>query len=207
MEFSVWLALVGLFFAGGLTPGPAVMLVVSSSLRYGVRPSMLPAVGVSTANFVWIGLAAGGAAAIASRFPTAFLALKLAGLIFIIWLAVGLVRGASRDLRLSREAMPKRAALFGRGFGLQLANPNALVFFGALLPSFFDADRALVPQIAIMVATITVSEMTGLFVYAFAADRMARSFADPAFARWFNIGAAALMVGSAAFAVWATSQP
>lgn len=207
MEFSVWLALVGLFFAGGLTPGPAVMLVVSSSLRYGVRPSMLPALGVSTANLVWIGLAAGGAAAIASRFPTAFLALKLAGLIFIIWLAVGLVRGASRDLRLSREAMPKRAALFGRGFGLQLANPNALVFFGALLPGFFDADRALVPQVAIMVATITVSEMTGLFVYAFAADRMARSFADPAFAKWFNIGAAALMVGSAAFAVWATSQP
>ena len=103
--------------------------------------------------------------------------------------------------------MPKRAALFGRGFGLQLANPNALVFFGALLPGFFDASRPLAPQITIMVATITVSEMTGLFVYAFAADRMAKSFSDPAFARWFNIGAATLMVGSAAFAVWATSKP
>ena len=207
MELSVWLALVGLFFAGGLTPGPAVMLVVSSSLRYGVRPAMLPAIGVSTANLVWIGLAAAGAAAIASQFPLAFLALKLAGLGFIIWLAYGLVRGAARDLRLSREAMPKRASLLGKGFGLQLANPNALVFFGALLPGFFDASRPLTPQIAIMVATITVSEMTGLFVYAFAADRMAKSFSDPAFARWFNIGAATLMVGSAAFAVWATSKP
>ena len=43
MELSVWFALVGLFLAGGLTPGPAVMLVVSSSLRYGFRPAMLPA--------------------------------------------------------------------------------------------------------------------------------------------------------------------
>lgn len=207
MELSVWLALVGLFFAGGLTPGPAVMLVVSSSLRYGVRPAMLPAIGVSTANLVWIGLAAAGAAAIASRFPLAFLTLKLAGLGFIIWLAANLVRGATRDLRMAREEMPKRAALFGKGVGLQLANPNALVFFGALLPGFFDPDRSLTLQIAIMVATITASEMTGLFVYAVAADRMAKNFSDPSFTRWFNIGAAALMVGSAAFAVWATSQP
>ena len=52
MEFTVWLALIGLFFAGGLTPGPAVMLVVSSSLRFGFRPALLPAIGVSTANLV-----------------------------------------------------------------------------------------------------------------------------------------------------------
>ena len=207
MEFTVWLALIGLFFAGGLTPGPAVMLVVSSSLRFGFRPALLPAIGVSTANLVWIGLAAAGAAALATRFPLGFLALKLLGLGFIFWLAIGLVRAPPRDLRLSREAMPKRASLFARGVGLQLANPNALVFFGALLPGYFDPDRPLALQIAIMVATITVSEMTGLMVYAFAADRMARNFADPVFARWFNIGAAVLMAGSAAFAVWATSKP
>ncbi len=207
MEFSVWLALIGLFLAGGLTPGPAVMLVVSSSLRYGFQPSMLPAIGVSTANFVWIGLAAGGAAAIASQFPQAFLGLKLAGLAFIIWLGYGLVRAKPRDLRLSREAMPKRRALFGKGVALQLANPNALVFFGALLPGYFDATRPLFIQVAIAMATITFTEMVGLAVYAIAADRMARSFANPTFTRWFNVGAAALMVGSAAFAVWATSRP
>ncbi|MGB3625496.1 MAG: LysE family translocator [Henriciella sp.] len=207
MEFSVWLALIGLFLAGGLTPGPAVMLVVSSSLRYGFRPAMLPAMGVSTANFVWIGLAAGGAAAIATQLPSAFLFLKLAGLAFIIWLALGLIRAQPRDLRLAREAMPKRAALFGKGVGLQLANPNALVFFGALLPGYFDASRPMWPQILIALATITFSEMFGLAIYAAAADRMAKNFASPGFARWFNIGAATLMVGSAAFAVWATSRP
>ena len=206
MEFSVWLALIGLFLAGGLTPGPAVMLVVSSSLRYGFRPSMLPAIGVSTANIVWISLAAGGAAVIAAQMPQAFLALKLAGLAFIIWIAVGLVRAKPRDLRLSREAMPKRAALFGKGVGLQLANPNALVFFGALLPGYFDASRPLGLQVAIAMVTITFSEMLGLAIYAAAADRMAKNFASPVFVTWFNRGAALLMVGSAGFAVWATSR-
>ena len=207
MEVGVWLALIGLFFAGGLTPGPAVMLVVSSSLRYGFRPAMLPAVGVSAANLVWIGLAAGGAAAIAVKFPAVFLALKLAGLCFIVWLAYGLVRAQPHDLRLSRGAMPKRAALLGKGFGLQLSNPNALVFFGALLPGYFDASRPLGLQVMIVMATITVTEMVGLAIYAGAADRLTRSFSDPRFAHWFNIGAASLMVASAGFAVWATSRP
>ncbi|RIJ30563.1 LysE family translocator [Henriciella mobilis] len=206
MEFGVWLAMIGLFLAGGLTPGPAVMLVVSSSLRYGFRPAMLPAIGVSTANLVWISLAAGGAAAIAAQFPAGFLVLKLAGLCFIGWLAIGLIRARPRDLRLSREAMPKRAALFGKGLGLQLANPNALVFFGALLPGYFDASRPLILQVAIAIATITFTEMLGLAFYAAGADRLARSFATPSFAKWFNRGAAALMFSSAAFAVWATSR-
>lgn len=207
MEPSVWLAMIGLFLAGGLTPGPAVMLVVSSSLRYGFRPSMLPAIGVSTANIIWISLAAGGAAAIASKLPQGFLILKLVGLAFIAWLAFGLIRAQPRDLRLSREAMPKRSALFGKGVGLQLANPNALVFFGALLPGYFDASRPLGLQVMIALVTITLTEMFGLAVYAVAADRMARNFASPVFAKWFNRGAAALMFGSAAFAVWATSRP
>lgn len=207
MEFGVWLALVGLFFAGGLTPGPAVMLVVSSSLRYGFRLAMLPAIGVSLANLLWIGLAAGGAAALATKFPSAFMVLKVAGFAFILWLAWGLVRATPEGLELSREAMPKRAALLGKGFGLQLSNPNALVFFGALLPGYFDADHDMGLQITIAMVTITVSELTGLAVYAIAADRMTRSFSHPGFARWFNIGAACLMVGSAGFAVWATSQP
>ncbi|MEQ3745965.1 MAG: hypothetical protein ABNH53_06975 [Henriciella sp.] len=46
MDLSVWFALIVLFFSGGLTPGPAVMMVVSSSLRYGVKPAMLPALGI-----------------------------------------------------------------------------------------------------------------------------------------------------------------
>lgn len=206
MEPGVWLAMIGLFMAGGLTPGPAVMLVVSSSLRHGFRPAMLPAAGVSCANLIWITLAAGGAAAIASQFPAGFLILKLAGLCFIAWIAAGLIRAEPQDLRLSREATPKRRALFAKGIALQLANPNALVFFGALLPGYFDASRPLGPQVAIAMATITFSEMFGLTIYAAASDRMAHNFASPAFVKWFNRGAAALMFTSAAFAAWATSR-
>jgi threonine/homoserine/homoserine lactone efflux protein len=206
MDIAVWLALVGMFFAGGLTPGPAVMLVMSSSLRYGLKPALLPAIGISTANVVWILLAASGTAALATAFPMVFLGLKIAGLCFIAWLAWSLATADPNQKRASANKAPPRAHLFAKGVGLQLANPNALVFFGLLLPQFIDGDRSLSQQIALILATITVTEMLGLTVYAWLADTMNQRFQSESFSRRFNRLAAALMLGSAIIAVWATSS-
>ena len=205
MEFGVWLALIGIFFAGGLTPGPAVMLVMSSALRHGPRLALIPALGISVANLVWITLAATGAAALAAQIPLALLALKIAGICFIAWLAWTIATADPTQPRADASLAPPRAALFGKGVGLQLLNPNALVFFGLLLPAYFDPARSAVTQALIVMATVTATEMLGLTLYAFAADAMNRRFADPAFARRFNIVAAILMLGSAIFAAVMTS--
>jgi homoserine/homoserine lactone efflux protein len=127
MEIGVWLALVALFVSGGLTPGPAVMLVLTSSIRYGFTASMLPALGICAANLVWVTLAASGASALARAFPAGFLALKLAGVGFILWTAWKMAFAGPVDL--TRAEPPPKARLLGFGVGLQLANPNALVFF------------------------------------------------------------------------------
>lgn len=204
MDVSVWIALFVLFFSGGLTPGPAVMLVVSSSLKYGFKLALLPALGISTANVVWTALAVGGAASLAAAFPTALLALKIIGVCFILWLAIQLVRSGTRDLRQPGAVLPNRAKLFASGVGLQLANPSALIFFLLVLPSYFSVDHAILPQILIILGTVTVTEMFGLSVYAALSDAMARRFTDPVFARRFNLGAACLMVASALYAVAST---
>ena len=99
MEFGVWLSFFLLFMAGGLTPGPAVMLVTTSSIRYGFWAAMIPSVGICLANLVWIVLAVSGATALAHAFPLAFIALKVVGIAFILglvafvwglaWIALG----------------------------------------------------------------------------------------------------------------------
>ena len=202
MDPSVWFALLTLFLAGGLTPGPAVMLVTTSSMRYGFWSSMMPAIGICAANLIWITLAASGASALARAFPAGFLALKLAGVGFIFWIAWRMAFAGPVDL--ARIEPPPRAHLFGRGVGLQLANPNALVYFGGLLPAYLDLDRALIAQCAVMMTTITATELTGLVIYAAAADWLARRFASTGFALWFFRFAATAMAGSAAFAVYST---
>lgn len=202
MDIAVWFALLTLFVFGGLTPGPAVMLVTTSSMRYGLAPAMLPAAGICAANLIWVVLAVSGVAILARAFPLGFLAIKLAGVGYILWLAWRTAFSGPVDL--SQRAPPPRGHLLARGFGLQLANPSALVYFGGLMPAYFDPDNALVAQALIVMATVTVTEIFGLIVYAAAANWLALRFASPAFARWFFRLAALAMAGSAVFAVAST---
>ena len=207
MDLSVWIPLVALFVAGGLTPGPAVMLVMSTSLRYRAPTALIPALGVAAANLIWISLAAGGIAAFAAQFPLLLNGLKVAGICFIAWLAWSLATADPSSPHASAKDAPPRGKLFARGVGLQVLNPNALVFFGLLLPSYFDMTHPVVPQALIMMATITVCEMTGLTLYAWLADGMNHHFESPAFTRWFNRGAALAMLASAIFASVSTFTP
>ncbi len=202
MEFWVWANFTLLFLAGGLTPGPAVILVTTASIRYGFWAAMAPAAGICAANLVWIALAASGVAVIAKTFPEAFLVFKIAGIAFIVWLAWRTAFGAPVDL-LRRDPPPRRK-LFAHGVGLQLANPNALVYFGGLLPTYFNPDHDMIPQVLISMATVTVCEMFGLVVYASGADALARRFQSATFAHAFFRVAALAMVLSAAFAVYLT---
>ncbi len=205
MDWTVWLALVGLFLAGGLTPGPAVMLVMSSSLRYGPRRALIPALGISAANLLWISLAATGVATLAASAPVLLLTVKLAGLGFILWLAWGMASANPDVPRANAKNAPLPGGLFARGVGLQLLNPNTLVFFGLLLPAYFDSSRNLLMQTLIIMASVTITEMLGLTIYAWIADAMNKRFQNPHFTLWFNRGAALLMVGAALFALVMTS--
>lgn len=205
MDLSVWIALAALFIAGGLTPGPAVMMVMSTALRYRAPTAMIAAAGVSAANLVWISLAASGLAAFAVKAPTLLFVLKIAGLLFILSLAVGMVLADPAGFRAKADKAPPRGKLFAHGVGLQLLNPNALVFFGLLLPSYFDVTKPVIPQALVMMVTITACEMFGLAVYAWLADAMNVRFQSPAFVKWFNRAAAAAMFTAALVAAVLTS--
>jgi threonine/homoserine/homoserine lactone efflux protein len=190
-----------------------------AAIRAVMAPLEDPAVDIATlvceiedaaeladSNVVKVALAASGVALVARTFPEAFLAFRIAGIAFIVWLAWKTAFGAPVDL-LRREP-PPRARLFVHGVGLQLANPNALVYFGGLLPTYFNPDHDMIPQVLISMATVTVCEMFGLMVYASGADALARRFQSQTFATGFFRIAALAMVVSAGFAVyltWATT--
>ena len=212
MQIELWISLVILFAAGGLTPGPAVMLVIASSLRYNAGWALVSGLGVCAANVIWISLAASGAGVLADQFPTGFLVLKLAGLAFILWLAWKTatqpvsshfeedVAQVFDEARKNRTTIQRFLLLFLKGMGLQLANPNALVFFGGLLPAYFDVSQPIVLQVIVMIATVTLTELFGLTVYAFAARLLAHKFSEPVFSRVFYICAATIMVAAVLWA-------
>lgn len=203
MEFDVWLSLVVLFLVGGLTPGPAVMLVMASSFRYGFRPAMLPALGIASANVLWLILAASGTAALLTTFPSVTLVLKVLGLLVILYLGLSTIFGPPPDMSIGSEDAPKRAGLYARGVGLQISSPLPLVYFGMLLPLYFDASKPVLPQFGIMLATVTWLELQGLAIYAGFARWIRARLQSPTAARVFNWIIGIVMIASGMWAIFA----
>ena len=205
MELELWLSLVALFFTGGLTPGPAVMLVLASSFRYGFQPALLPALGVASANVLWLCLAASGTAVLFEIYPTATLALKGLGILVLGWMAISVMIGPLPRLEPDPDDAPRRGRLSAKGFLLQITSPMPLVYFGMLLPLYFQADTPLPPQFLIMLVTITVLELFGLSVYAYAAKSIRRFLQEPRMGRIFNVLIGLIMIASGIFAVHSTA--
>jgi len=205
MELELWLSLVALFFTGGLTPGPAVMLVLASSFRYGFKPALLPALGVASANVLWLCLAASGTAVLFEIYPKATLALKCLGIVVLGWMAISVMIGPLPRLEPDPDDAPKKTRLYAKGFLLQITSPMPLVYFGMLLPLYFQAEKALPPQFLIMLVTITILELFGLSVYAYAAKSIRRFLQNPRMGRIFNLLIGVIMVASGIFAVLSTA--
>ena len=205
MSFEVWLALVALFGIGGLTPGPAVMLVMASSFRYGFKPAMLPALGIASANIIWLLLAASGAAALATTFPKAFLALKIIGVLVILYLALTAMFGPLPDPDAKASDAPPRGKLYSKGLALQLSSPMPLVYFGLILPAYFDVSYSISFQVLIMFLTVTTTELLGLGAYAYGAQKIRLWLKNPTQARCFNIFIGFVMIGSGFWAILSTT--
>jgi len=205
MSIETWFALVALFGIGGLTPGPAVMLVLASAFRYGFRPAMLAALGIASANVIWLLLAASGAAALATAIPKAFLALKILGVCVIVYLAVSTIFGPLPNADASADDAPPRGRLYSRGIALQLSSPLPLVYFGLLLPTYFTIGAPIGPQLFIMFVTVTVTELLGLAAYAYGAGKIRIWLTSPRAARGFNVVIGSVMIASGVWAILSTT--
>ncbi len=205
MALDVWLALFLLFFVGGLTPGPAVMLVLASSFRYGFKPALLPALGVASANVMWLILAASGTAVLFELYPNALLTLKLVGFAVLLYLGLSTMFGALPNLEVDANDAPRRSRLYAKGVLLQATSPMPVIFFGTLLPQFFDPNLDLKTQFITMLITITTLEMFGLGLYAAGAQYIKRILKGDRAARLFNISIGIIMIGSGAWAVFSTT--
>ena len=161
-----------------LTPGPATAVAASYAASGGIRGALGPITGIHAGNFIWYGLSAIGLIALITAAPDIYTAIRWAGVVYLLWMGWRMIRSAAAAH--ANPAIKTRNTDFWPGFGSGLAvhmsNPKALLFYASFLPQFIDADRAILPQIAIFAAITLVTESIGLFTYAYAtvaAQRMA----------------------------------
>jgi threonine/homoserine/homoserine lactone efflux protein len=123
------------------TPGQDTALTIKNTLAGGRRAGVLTALGVSTGQAVWTLAASAGVAALLVASEPAFLALKLAGAAYLVFLGAQALLAAFRGAALHEARGGAAARLapatgYRQGVVSNLGNPKMAVFFTSLLPQF-----------------------------------------------------------------------
>ena len=151
--YLLYLAALAVFFA--TPPDTSQLLIISNSVRHGVRRSGWTIAGDLSANMCQMTAAAFGLAAVIGTSATAFQAVKWAGVAYLAWIGLQLILRPGGG-RAVAAGGPSRAALFRQGFFTSAANPFAVMFFAALFPQFIDPDAPVLPQLAVLGGTYLI---------------------------------------------------
>jgi threonine/homoserine/homoserine lactone efflux protein len=129
-----------------LVPGPDFAVVTRNALTGGRPRGRWSAVGVASSNAVQGAAAAAGLGAVVVRIEPVFLAVKWAGIAYLLYLAAQAFRSARRG---EYAAAPdggledgQRLKGLRQGFLSNITNPKVLVFYLAVLPQFLGAHAA-----------------------------------------------------------------
>ncbi len=155
-----------------LTPGPAVLSVMSIGLSGSLRGMFAAIAGINVGNLIWYGMVGAGLVALAHTAPGLFLVLRWGGILYLFWLGFQTWRS---HVTLAASAQGPRIGIrrgFAGAMAVQLSNPKAFVFFTVFLPPFIDVRHPVTPQIVLLASIGVVMEVAALSMYGLLAYRM-----------------------------------
>jgi len=208
MPFTTWFTFV---IAGSLiavSPGSGAVLSMSHGLAYGVRKASATVLGLQLGLLLVFAIAGAGVGSLLIASELAFNIVKTVGALYLIYLGVSQWRarvdaapgGADAPAPPAHPSFGKRVAT---GFLTNATNPKGIIFMVAVLPQFISNQLPLLPQLAILGATMAVIDTIVMHGYAFLASSMQRFFRDAGALRKQNrfFGAVLVLMGGALFFV------
>ncbi|GIH95493.1 LysE family translocator [Planobispora siamensis] len=142
ISVSAFLGMAAVALGMVLTPGPNMIYLVSRSVTQGRRAGLISLGGVAAGFAVYLLAAVAGITVLFAAVPAAYTALKLAGAVYLLWLAWQAVRpGAPPVLEPGRLPVDRPRRLFSMGLVTNLLNPKIAILYVSLLPQFVDPAR------------------------------------------------------------------
>ncbi len=174
--FPTWPLMAAFFLASlvlAVTPGPAVIYVVTRTLSQGKAAGLASVAGVALGN---VGNAIGAAIGLAALFAIsslAFTVVKYAGAAYLVYLGVKALRAPAAEMAEARASAVPASRIFREGFAVALLNPKTAIFFAAFLPQFMNpAAPAILQSISLGTVFVLVASVTDT-MYVLAASVMA----------------------------------
>ncbi|MCA0277987.1 MAG: LysE family translocator [Proteobacteria bacterium] len=192
-----------LIFAGALlvaagSPGPSIAALVARVISKGFRDVLPFLAAMWIGEAIWLSLAVFGLAVVAQSFHYAFVAVKWAGVAYLVYLAWKMWTAPveTEGSEMPREDSPWR--LFAAGMAVTLGNPKIMMFYLALLPTIIDLASVTVVGWLELTVTMAAVLIAIDFGWVFAAAQARKLLRSKRAMRIANRVSAGTMAGAAA---------
>jgi threonine/homoserine/homoserine lactone efflux protein len=145
-----------------IAPGPDNIFVMTQGIARGRKPAIVTALGMCSGISVHTTAAAFGISAVFYSSVVAFNAVKYAGAAYLLYLAYKTLKERSA-IRLSNPDERPAAALFRRGFIMNVLNPKVAMFFLAFLPQFVTPNTTRFPLEMLLLGFIFMAQAVIIF--------------------------------------------
>jgi len=186
ISLTTWLLFCVACIALAATPGPNMLFLVSRTLAQGRAAGFVSLAGTSTGFALHAIAAALGLSALLAAVPLAYDVVRVAGAIYLAWLAIVTWRSSGERGAANVPRDDSRARMYRQGLVTSILNPKLAVFQLALFPQFIDPVRGhVLLQSLVLAVTQLVIVIAGDSLCVAAASGARQWFARrPGWSRW-----------------------
>ena len=198
MPFDLFLALVGFCAATAWTPGPNNLLLLTSGVNFGFARTLPQLAGISVGFPVMIVLLGLGLGQAFTAYPPLYLALKILGILYMVWLAWKVANAGPMHKETASANRPMR---FHEAVLFQWVNPKAwaMALTGA---ATYTLPSAYFITLLTIAGTFLVVNIPGACAWIGFGVRLRKLLQDERRVRIFNWTMAALLVASLLPVLW-----
>lgn len=158
-----------------ITPGPNTLLVMRYALTAPRRVPIMAAIGTITGTLCWGFAGWLGINALFQAAPFAYVALKIIGGLYLVWLGLKIFLDArksrqSADIAVARIDVPLKTA-YRMGLATNLANPKSALFVASLFAATMPVGTPFLYGLAAIAVMVTVSTVYYTFLVALITHR------------------------------------
>ncbi|PKH23878.1 alcohol dehydrogenase [Enterobacterales bacterium CwR94] len=199
MELSLFLSMLGFLWVAAITPGPNNMLLTASGANFGFIRSIPLMIGIMIGMQIVLILVAFGVGGLILLYPSLHLFLKIAGSLYLLWLAWKILTAPYE--KLEPGEVPAKTMPFWQGGLLQVINPKAwLMALGAVASFSLVGDAYRGSVIAISFGMLLVNLVAGIAWLGFG-SLIGRLLQSPRAWRYFNV-AMGLLTAACVLLIW-----
>ncbi|RUV30130.1 MAG: LysE family translocator [Mesorhizobium sp.] len=192
MTFDAFLALLVYAFATSITPGPNNFMLLASGVNFGFAKTIPHMLGISI-GFLVLLLAVGfGLGAVLTAFPALHTGLKVAGGVYLLYLAWKIAMSRSLSGQGEANARPMR---FIDAAAFQWVNPKAWVMAITAMAVYAIPEHPFL-SVALISIAFTVVNLPSVSVWAGFGMALRGFLSDPVRLKWFNIAMGVLLAAT-----------